>query len=63
MSVSVHHDHSQTTVVVVAAPRVTDAIGLALRGAYRDDQSLPRDIRLTLDRLDRVAIAGITDRG
>jgi hypothetical protein len=62
MSVITHHACPQTT-VVVEAPRVTDAIGLALRGVYRRDRSLPPDIRLTLDRLDGVAIADVSDRG
>lgn len=57
------HQASPQTVVVVEAPRITDAIGLALRGAYRSGQQLPVDIRLTLDRLDRVATTDLSDRG
>lgn len=39
---------------VVRGPRVTDAIGKALRGVFRDDARLPEDIALALRRLDRV---------
>lgn len=37
----------------VPPPRAYDAIGGALRGAYRNERSMPRDLADALMRLDR----------
>lgn len=39
---------------VVRPPKVTDAIGHALRGVFRDDLRLPDEMAVALRRLDRV---------
>ncbi|WP_066796443.1 hypothetical protein [Sphingomonas soli] len=38
----------------VEAPRASDAIGLALRGAYQDESGLPDDMAAMLRQLNRL---------
>lgn len=53
---TIHQPASPGRDYVVPAPRVTDAIGAALRGAYGGDRSLPSmpaDLLRALDRIGR----------
>lgn len=48
LSISREEDGRQ----VVRAPRKTDALGYALRGAFGDSVSMPADMARLLERLD-----------
>lgn len=45
-------EKAETAAYQVAAPRASDAIGLALRDAYERDYGLPEDMALMLRRLN-----------
>lgn len=45
----------------VEAPRVTDAIGFALRDTYADDRNLPDDMRELLSQLSALDHQGGRD--
>ena len=44
---------AQRSAYRVEAPRASDAVGLALRGAYADDAGLPDDMAAMLRLLNR----------